>query len=65
MFHYEMCLMHYTVLVIQPVNTCEGHIVCPCDMGLAQSLMGMMEERLSGCRSLHIPTFTTILYVNH
>lgn len=44
MFHYEMCLIHYTVLVIQPVNTCEGHIVCPCDMGLVQSLMGMMEE---------------------
>lgn len=33
MFHYEMCLMHYTVLVIQSVNTCEGHIVCPCDDG--------------------------------
>lgn len=57
--------MHYTVLVIQPVNTCEGHIICPCDMGLAQSLMGMMEENLSGRRSLHIPTFTAILYVNH
>lgn len=64
MFHYEMCLMHYTVLVIQPVNTCEGHIVCPCDMGLVQSLMGMMES-LRGGRSLHIPTFTAILYVNY
>lgn len=60
-----MCLMHYTVLVIQPVNTCEGHIVCPCDMGLVQSLMGMMEERLGGGRSLHGPIFTAILYVNY
>lgn len=65
MFLYEMCLMHYTVLVIQPVNTCEGHIVCPCDMGLVQSLMGMMEERLGGGRSLHGPIFTAILYVNY
>lgn len=54
--------MHYAVLVIQPVNTCEGHIVSPWDMGLAQSLMGMMEENLRGRRSLHIPTFTAILY---
>lgn len=65
MFHYEMCLMHYIVLVIQPVNTCEGHIVCPCDMGPTQSLMGMMEESPRGGRSLHIPTFTAIVYVNY
>lgn len=65
MFHYEMCLMHYIVLVFQPVNTCEGHIVCPCDMGLVQSLMGMMEERHRGGRSLHTSTFTAILYVRH
>lgn len=65
MFHYEMCLMHYTVLVIQLVNTCEGRIVCPCDMGLVQSLMGMMEEHLKGGRSLHIPMCTAILSVNY
>lgn len=57
--------MHYTVLVIQPVNTCEGNIKCPCDMGLTQSLMGMMEENLREGRSLHILTFTAILYVHH
>lgn len=53
MFHYEMCLMHYTVLVNQPVNTCEGHIFCPCAMGLKQSLLGMMEEHLEGGWSFH------------
>jgi len=57
--------MHYTELVIQLVNTCEGHTVRPCEMGLMQSLMGMMEESLRGGRSLHIPTFTAVLYVNH
>lgn len=40
------------------------HIVCPCDMGLTKSLMGMMEESLKSERPLHIITFTAILYVD-
>lgn len=56
--------MHHAVLVIQPVDTCEGYILCPGDMGLVQSLMGMMEERLRGSRSLNMPTFTATVYVN-
>lgn len=57
--------MCYTVLVIQPVDICEGHILCLFDMGLVQNLMGMMEEILRGVRSLHTPMFTAILIVCH
>lgn len=57
--------MCYTVLVTQPVDICEGHIVCFSDMGLVQNLMGMMEESLRGARSLHTPKFTAIFFVTH
>lgn len=56
--------MHYTVLVNQPVNTCEGYNFCPCAMGLKQSLMGMMEECLEGGWSFHILIGTAIPYVH-
>lgn len=39
-------------------------MVCPCAMGLKQSLMGMMEERLGGGWSFQIPIGTAILYVH-